>query len=111
MIDATALSTLGGELEALILDVPGVIRAQDRPAFARLTRRLASALPLGAAPSHGAITVAADDRATTLEVDLVVGGDRSAPAVAREVATVVLARLDLEDLPPAKVGVRVVAIG
>jgi hypothetical protein len=107
-----ASQTLADELEVIVRAVPGVLRVHDRPGVARLARRVVASLPFGPGGGQsGAISVALGDNATELELDVVVEAGYEAPEVARQVAAVVLARLDLADLPPARVDVRVVAFG
>lgn len=107
-----APQNLADELEAIARAVPGVLRVQDRPGVARLARKVVASLPFGGGGGQsGAISVMLGDDATELELDVVVEARYEAPEVARQVAAVVLARLDLADLPPARVDVRVVAVG
>ncbi|MCU1530357.1 MAG: hypothetical protein JWP75_4120 [Frondihabitans sp.] len=119
--DALQLSLLADELGAVAASVPGVTRVQPRPGIARLAKRVIGgiAAAAGSAPRAGRaprpprapdVALNVTRELTLVELDIVIDGDHSGPAVAREVATRIRNRLAIETLPAATVDVRIVAV-
>ncbi|WP_423920792.1 hypothetical protein ACPEEZ_14930 [Frigoribacterium sp. 2-23] len=100
-----ALVALADELGALAAAVPGVVRVQARPGLGALIR---GALKPGRPVPVVGIAVA--ELETRVTLDLAVTDGAAGPRVARDVAQQLLARLDLEALPPASVDVRIVGV-
>ncbi|BDZ48253.1 hypothetical protein GCM10025867_04940 [Frondihabitans sucicola] len=115
-LEAVRLRALADELEALVTEVPGVLRVQPRLGVARFAKRVVEGLVAarqgagsqGLLPRIG-VTVTAD--ATLVSLDVAVARDHSGPVVVRAVAAAILQRLAGEALPPAKVDVRIVSVG